>query len=114
LQAPDTPQDVLSRRFSNLDERARLLAFGDAAVEPIVNALNTEQNVTTIRAVVLIGVLESLNSDKSKGALRTLLSDARPMIRAYTANALGRVRDQCSVPDLIRLIGVTRRSTREI
>jgi hypothetical protein len=80
------------RPFTEL--REGLLAIGDAAIEPVVEALADERQ-ESIRQTVLVEVLGSLHSRRSNRALAHLLDDTRPIVRANAASVLGRNHEVC-------------------
>lgn len=84
--------------------RERLLALGDSAVEPIVETLASEQQAAPPRLAFLVGILSSLDSALSQRALGRLLTDQRPLVRGYSASALGQRRVACAVPQLVLLL----------
>jgi hypothetical protein len=87
------------------EAREALLALGDAAIDPIVDALAKEKQAVQSRQVFLVGILASLHSANANRALRRVLDDARPLVRATAALALGRNHEACAVPRLLRLVG---------
>jgi hypothetical protein len=90
---------------SGKEARAALLTLGDAAVEPVEEALGREQHASPPRQVFLVGILDSLKSPNSDRALGHLLADRRPLVRASAPSALGRNHAICAVPHLVRLLG---------
>lgn len=97
---------ILSDRSKSIDKkREALLSLGDAAVDPIFDALVNEKDaVQPLQALFLVGVIASLQTAKSNTALGRVLGDARPLVRAKAAVALGTNHQGCAVPRLIGLL----------
>ncbi len=84
--------------------REELLKIGDAAVEPVLRALETETNAAQPRQAFLVGVLASVHSPTANRALGRALGDNRPFVRASAAIALGKSHERCAVPQFVKLL----------
>ena len=90
------PKDTVSLR-------QQLVALGDAAVGPVVEAI-TDQSASIVRLSFLITTLGEIRSDNARRALAERLRDGRPFVRGYTSTVLGQARVQCAIPALITVI----------
>jgi hypothetical protein len=108
-------REILSAPAGSAAEaREALLDLGDAAIEPVVEALAKEEQAAQPRQVFLVGILASLRSPNSNRALGRLLDDRRALVRANAASALGRNHEVCAVPRLVRLLADDNEYAREV
>ena len=109
MQAQPRPQTDKARELlshppkDTVVLRRQLVALGDAAVGPVVEAI-TDQSASFVRLAFLITTLGEIKSDNARRALAERLRDDRPFVRGYTATVLGQARVRCAIPALITLV----------